>query len=156
VRAPIKLPAQGRPGGGRSRISRMGAVRRSDGAATVLDFLRAAATAHGHGIDRLTRSIGDLQDIVRRVCTRRQPQGDRAADRHRRGSRQVLPGHAWRIRRVRDQPAARAPTRRHRQGEGCWRLQGPPGFDRDLAGAGNEGARHAAGRYRHRLLAQAS
>jgi hypothetical protein len=37
-------------------------------------------------------------------------------------SRQVLPRHAWGVRRVRNQPAARASTRRHRQGKGGRRL----------------------------------
>ena len=35
---------------------------------------------------------------------------------HQHGRRQVLSGHARRVRRVRNQPAARASARRHRQG----------------------------------------
>jgi hypothetical protein len=35
-------------------------------------------------------------------------EGDRTADRHQHGGREVLPGHAGRVRRIRDQPPTRA------------------------------------------------
>jgi hypothetical protein len=37
-------------------------------------------------------------------------EGDRAADRHQHRRRQVLPRHAGRVRRIRDEPAPRAPA----------------------------------------------
>jgi hypothetical protein len=73
---------------------------------------------------------------------RRGPEGHRAAHRYRNSRRQVLPGHAGRVCRVRDQSASRATTRGHRQGEGGGRLQGAAAFDRGLAGACIEGAGH--------------
>ena len=45
-------------------------------------------------IDRLARSFGDLQDIVRTL------EGATAADRHEHGRWQVLPRYAGRVRRV--------------------------------------------------------
>jgi DNA invertase Pin-like site-specific DNA recombinase len=65
---------------------------------TVLEFLHAGDVLMVTRIDRLARSIGDLQDIVRTVRARRGPEGHRTADRHRRG------------RRIRDQPSPRAPS----------------------------------------------
>ena len=56
----------------------------------MLDFLRKGDVLMVTRIDRLARSIGDLQDIVRAVKARRIPQGHRAADRHQHGSRQVF------------------------------------------------------------------
>lgn len=68
---------------------------------TVLDFLRRGDVLMVTRIDRLARSIGDLQDIVRAVRARgailkatEQPY------RHQHGRGQVLPRHAWGIRRV--------------------------------------------------------
>jgi Resolvase, N terminal domain len=58
---------------------------------TVLEFLHAGDVLMVTRIDRLARSIGDLQDIVRTVRARRGPEGHGAADRHRHGRRQVLP-----------------------------------------------------------------
>jgi len=66
--------------------------------------------------------------------SRRGPQGHRAPDRHRLGGRQVLLGHASRVRRVRNQPSTRAAVGGHRQGGG------PPTFDRGLARGRPEGA----------------
>jgi Resolvase, N terminal domain len=74
---------------------------------TVLDFVRAGDVLMVTRIDRLARSIGDLQDIVR---SGRGPEGHRTADRHEHGRWQVLPRHAGRIRGIRDQPPARAPA----------------------------------------------
>ena len=42
---------------------------------TVLDFLRAGDTLTITRIDRLARSIGDLQDIVRELEPRSEAQG---------------------------------------------------------------------------------
>lgn len=50
------------------------------GLRTVLDFLRAGDVLMITRIDRLARSIGDLQDIVRTLRATGEPQGDRAAD----------------------------------------------------------------------------
>ena len=57
-------------------------------------------------------------------------QGHRPADRHRLRRRQGVPRHAGRVRRVRDQPAPRAPARGHRCRQGPRRLQGPQTVDR--------------------------
>jgi DNA invertase Pin-like site-specific DNA recombinase len=72
---------------------------------TVLDFLREGDVLMVTRIDRLARSIGDLQD-------RGFIEGDRAADRHQHRGRQVFFGHARRVRRIRDN------LRRERQLEG--------------------------------------
>ena len=78
---------------------------------TVLDFIGKGDVLMVTRVDRLARSIGDLQDIVRTLKAKgASSKGDRAADRHQHGRRQVLPRHAGRLRRVRDQPAARAPA----------------------------------------------
>jgi hypothetical protein len=100
---------------------------------TVLDFLREGDVLMVTRIDRLARSIGDLQD-------RGFIEGDRAADRHQHRGRQVFFGHARRVRRIRDEPAARAPARRDRQGQGGRRVQGAAGVDRCGPGARDEGA----------------
>jgi hypothetical protein len=53
----------------------------------------------------------------------------------------VLPRHAGRVRRVRDQPPARAATLEViAKAKGRGRLQGPPRFDRCRPGARDEGA----------------
>jgi DNA invertase Pin-like site-specific DNA recombinase len=50
---------------------------------TVLEFLREGDVLMVTRIDRLARSIGDLQDIVRAVRAKGGAiEGDRAADRH--------------------------------------------------------------------------
>src|SRR6478672_1230462 len=66
---------------------------------TVLDFLRKGDVLMVTRIDRLARSIGDLQDIVR-ACkgTWRISKGHRAANRHLHGCGQMLPRHARRVR----------------------------------------------------------
>jgi hypothetical protein len=62
---------------------------------TVLDFLHPGDVLTVTRIDRLARSIGDLQDIVRTVRARGASlKVNRAADRHLRRGRQVLPRHA--------------------------------------------------------------
>ncbi len=86
---------------------------------TVLDFLRSGDVLMVTRIDRLARSIGDLQDIVRALkAPWRGPEGNRAADRHRHRRREMLPRYAGRIRGIRNQPPARAATRRDSQGQG--------------------------------------
>jgi DNA invertase Pin-like site-specific DNA recombinase len=72
---------------------------------TVLDFLRKGDVLMVTRIDRLARSIGDLQDIVRTV--RAKGASLKATERHQHRGGQVLPRHARGVRRVRDQPAAR-------------------------------------------------
>ena len=61
----------------------------------VLDFLRSGDVLMATRIDRLARSIGDLQDIVRTVKTRCAyplKATEQPSTRARRG--EVLPGHA--------------------------------------------------------------
>ena len=68
---------------------------------TVLDFLRRGDVLVVTRVDRLARSIGDLQDIVRDVKgSWGHAEGDRAADRHQHGRRKMLSGYAGRVRRV--------------------------------------------------------
>jgi hypothetical protein len=50
------------------------------------------------------------------VAPRCDAAGDRAADRYLDRRQQVLPRYVGRVRRVRDQPAARATAGRHRSG----------------------------------------
>ena len=65
---------------------------------TVLDFLRAGDVLMFTRIDRLARSIGDLQDIVRTVKARGASlRANRAAHRHQHDSGQVLSGYAGRV-----------------------------------------------------------
>jgi DNA invertase Pin-like site-specific DNA recombinase len=105
----------------------------------VLDFLRSGDVLMVTRIDRLARSIGDLQHIVRQVKARL-VEGNRAADRHGHRCRQVLSRYARRLRRIRNEPPSRAPARRHCQGQGSWRLQGPVRLNRR-----GQGARDAQG-----------
>ncbi len=79
---------------------------------TVLDFLRPNDVLMVTRVDRLARSIGDLQEIVRTVKARG------AADRCRHGRGEVLPRHARGVRRIRNQSTSRAAARRHCQGQG--------------------------------------
>ena len=102
---------------------------------TVLEFLHAGDVLMVTRIDRLARSIGDLQDIVRTVRARgavlkatEQPIDTGTA------AGKCFLDMLGRVRRVRDQPAPRAPARGHRQGEGGRRLQGPAAFDRGRHG----------------------
>ena len=78
---------------------------------TVLDFIGKGDVLLVTRVDRLARSIGDLQDIVRTLKAKgaslratEQPIDTSTA------AGQVLPGNAGRVRRVRDQPAAGAPA----------------------------------------------
>jgi DNA invertase Pin-like site-specific DNA recombinase len=88
---------------------------------TVLDFLHPGDVLTVTRIDRLARSIGDLQDIVRTVRARGASlKANRAADRHQHRGRQVLPARC--VRGIPDQPASRTPAGGHRQGKGCRRL----------------------------------
>jgi len=68
---------------------------------TVLEFLREGDVLMVTRIDRLARSIGDLQDVVCEVRARgATPEGHPAADRHQHRRQQVFPRHARRVRRV--------------------------------------------------------
>lgn len=70
---------------------------------TVLDFLRKGDVLMVTPIDRLARSIGDLQEHRPRCKgTWRVSEGHRAANRHQHGGGQMLPRHAGRVRGVRD------------------------------------------------------
>jgi DNA invertase Pin-like site-specific DNA recombinase len=61
--------------------------------ATLLQFLRDGDTLVVSRIDRLARSLRDLENIVHDLR-------DRAADRHLYGRRQVFPRHARRVLRI--------------------------------------------------------
>ena len=75
--------------------------------------MRLARSPLSTRVDRLARSIGDLQDIVRGAEGEgRGAEGHGTAYRHQHSCRQVLPGYARGIRGVRDQP------RCERQAEG--------------------------------------
>ncbi len=83
-------------------------TRGRDELRTVLEFLRPGDMLMVTRIDRLARSIADLQDIVRQVRTRgASAKGNGAADRYRDGRRQVLPRYARCVRRVRNESAER-------------------------------------------------
>ena len=111
----------------------------------LLEFIRKGDVLTVTRIDRLARSTRDLQDIVRGLKAKgRLAQGDRAADRHQHGSRQVLPRHAGGVRGIRDQPTSGTPARRNREGQGRWGLQGPACVDRRNQGAPDEGPGHGS------------
>ena len=90
-----------------------------EGLATLLQFLREGDTLVVTRIDRLARSLRDLQNIVHGLRQRGvilKATGQPIEYQHGRG--EVLPRHAGSIRRVRDEPAQRAPDGRHREGKG--------------------------------------
>ena len=95
----------------------------SEALRTVLEFLHPGDVLMVTRIDRLARSIGDLQDIVRTV--RAKGASLKATERP------IDTGTAA----VRDEPPTRAPARGYRQGQSHRRLQGPAAFDRGRAGA---------------------
>ena len=68
---------------------------------TVLDFLSKGDVLMVTRIDRLARSIGDLQDIVRVIKAKgASSKSNRAANRHHHGCRQMFFRYAWCLRRV--------------------------------------------------------
>ena len=87
--------------------------------AMLLQFLRRGDTLMVTRVDRLARSIKDLQDIVHELraagvslkATEQPIDTSTAAGK-------CLPRHAGRLRRVRDQPAPRAAAGRDRPGQG--------------------------------------
>jgi len=85
---------------------------------TVLDFIGKGDVLLVTRIDRLARSIGDLQNIVRTLKAK--GAGLRATEQHRHEHRcrYVLPRHARGVRGIRDQLASRAPARRDRKSQG--------------------------------------
>ena len=95
-----------------------------EGLATLLQFLREGDTLVVTRIDRLARSLRDLQNIVHGLRQRGvilKATGQPIEYQHGRG--EVLPRHAGSIRRVRDEPAQRAPDGRHREGKGGREVQ---------------------------------
>ena len=72
---------------------------------TILDFIHPGETLGVTRIDRLARSMRDLQIIV---ATLKDKGGHRAVRRHLDRGRQGVLRHARRVRRVRDQPAPQA------------------------------------------------
>src|SRR5271170_7888301 len=79
----------------------------------LLDFLRPGDTPVVTRIDRLARSLKDLQDIVHELKSKRCClESDRAAGRHRRRGREGVPRHARCVCRIRNQSAPRAPVGR--------------------------------------------
>ena len=107
--------------------------------AILLDFTRAGDTIIVTRIDRLARSIGDLQDIVRELKAKgvtlkstEQPIDTGTA------GRQGVPRHAWGICRVRDESA------RERQLEGIAKAKA----DGVYAGKGRKASIDAEERWR--------
>jgi DNA invertase Pin-like site-specific DNA recombinase len=87
--------------------------------ATLLQFLREGDTLVVTRVDRLARSLRDLQNIVhdlgrRSVTLKATEQPIDTGD----GRGEVLPRHAGGVCRVRDQSPERVPDGRHRQSEG--------------------------------------
>jgi DNA invertase Pin-like site-specific DNA recombinase len=75
---------------------------------TAFDFLREGDGLMVTRIDRLARKHrGSSGHRPCRPSARCLIKGDRAANRHQHSGRQVLPRHARRVRRVRDEPPAR-------------------------------------------------
>ena len=73
---------------------------------TVLSFLRAGDTLTVTRIDRLARSLHDLENIVRELKAKGvRSQGDRTAGRYFHASRKSVPTDAWRLCGVRDRPS---------------------------------------------------
>ena len=67
----------------------------------LLDFLRTGDTLVVTRIDRLARSLKDLQDIVHELKAKgRRAEGNRAAGRHRHRGGQGVPRHARCVRRI--------------------------------------------------------
>jgi hypothetical protein len=94
-------------------------------------------------IDRLARSIGHLQDIVRTIRARGAvlKATEQPIDTGTAAGKcflDMLGGLAE------FETNLGAATGRHRQNEGCWGLQGPSAFNTSVAGTRIEGARHAA------------
>jgi DNA invertase Pin-like site-specific DNA recombinase len=94
---------------------------------TILDFIHAGDVLTVTRIDRLARSIGDLQDIVRELKAKgavlkatEQPIDTSSA------AGKAFLDMARRLRGVRDEPAPRASDGRDQRCEGAGRLQGPP------------------------------
>ena len=106
---------------------------------TVLDFIGAGDELVVTRVDRLARSIGDLQDVVHELrakgaslrCTEQPVDTSSAAGK---AFLDMLGG----VRGVRDGAAARASDGGHRAGEGCGQVQGP-----QARGGPREGARTA-------------
>ena len=103
--------------------------------ATLIEFMRKGDVLVVTRIDRLARSIGDLQDIVKSL---KEPgccaSGHGTADRHRNGRRQSISRHAGGVRRIRDEPSEGAPARRDRSCEEGRRLQRQTPEDRHRHG----------------------
>jgi DNA invertase Pin-like site-specific DNA recombinase len=116
---------------------------------TVLEFLHAGDVLIITRIDRLARSIGDLQDIVPTVRARgavlkatEQPiDTGTAAGKCFLDMLGVFAEFETNLRRERQLEGIA-------QGEGGGRVQGQAAFNRSVAGTRVEGARHAACRYR--------
>jgi DNA invertase Pin-like site-specific DNA recombinase len=112
---------------------------------TVLDFLREGDVLMVTRIDRLARSIGDLQDIVRTVRAKGASlKATQAADRHQHSRRKVLPRHARSVRGVRNQPAARAQQEGIAKAKAAGVYKGRPASIDVTKGARDEGPGHGA------------
>ena len=97
---------------------------------TILDFIHPGETLVVTRIDRLARSMRDLQIIVATL----KDKGAHLAATEQPVDTSTAAGKAFfdarRLRRVRDQPAPRAPGRGDRRGEATRRLSRPPTQDR--------------------------
>ena len=74
---------------------------------TILDFIRKGDALTVTRIDRLARSIGDLQDIVRELKAKGATlkATEQPIDTSTAAGKAFL-RHAWGVRRVRDEPSA--------------------------------------------------
>jgi DNA invertase Pin-like site-specific DNA recombinase len=74
---------------------------------TLMDFLRPGDALIVTRIDRLARSLKDLQDIVHELKAKGVTlKATEQTHRHQLSGGQGVPRHARRVRRVRDQPAS--------------------------------------------------
>ena len=96
----------------------------------LLDFVQPGDTLIVTRIDRLARSMKDLQDIVHELKTRGVAlRATEQPDRYRHRGGQSVSRHARRVRRIRNQSAARAPAGGHRGRQGPRGLQGSQAAD---------------------------
>src|SRR5229473_564051 len=115
---------------------------------TVLEFLRPGDTLLITRIDRLARSIGDLQDIIRSIKAKGASLKARAAFQHWRHLRRADRESAGLLRAVRDGPSQGAPARRHQQSQIRGSLQGSQTERRRGPGACTQGAGRRPSFYR--------
>jgi hypothetical protein len=128
---------------------------------TLLEFLREGDTLVVTRIDRLARSVKDLQDIVHELKVSKvtlkateQPIDTGTA------AGKAFPRHAGRVCRVRHQPAQGTPAPGDHRCQGARGLQGPQVVDRRgcgaAAGSGRYGWHRSGASARHRARQRVS